>query len=302
MKVVYIDSLSKFDIYPPLTMCLGFFDALHEGHLALIKKAKERSEKVGVLTFSSSPRTLLFNKEEEIINTIEMKEEILASYGVDYLFVLNLSWDILNLDKEEFIEKILIKLNVKNIVCGFDYSFGKKGQGKPSDLINSNLFNVDIIDQVINAKNEKISSTLIHSLIKEGKVEEANVYLTRIYKIKGRVNHGFKVGRTINFKTANIELTDNFNLPKNGVYATKVIIDNKEYLSMTNVGVHPTINELDKPLIETYIFDFNDDIYSKNIDVKFYKMIREEIKFASIEELKNQLLKDEIIVKNYFNS
>ena len=271
MKVVTINDVNNLGKYEELSLCLGFFDALHKGHLELINKAKEFDLPVGVLTFSKSPRTLLFNKDEEIINTLEMKEKILSDNKVDYLFILELSWDILKMDKEDFINKVLCGLNAKNIICGFDYSFGSKGSGKPEDLIASNKFNVSIISPIVNLENVKISSTLVHELIKEGKIEEANEYLTRPYKILGEVKHGFKIGRTISYKTANIELSDLFNMPKNGVYATKVIINNKSYKSMTNVGVHPTINELNKPLIETYIIDFDGDIYLQKVELEFYK-------------------------------
>ena len=300
MKVVTINDVNNLGKYEELSLCLGFFDALHKGHLELINKAKEFDLPVGVLTFSKSPRTLLFNKDEEIINTLEMKEKILSDNNVDYLFILELSWDILKMDKEDFINKVLCGLNAKNLVCGFDYSFGSKGSGKPEDLIASNKFNVSIISPIVNQENVKISSTLVHELIKEGKIEEANEYLTRPYKILGEVKHGFKIGRTISYKTANIELSDLFNMPKNGVYATKVIINNKSYKSMTNVGVHPTINELEKPLIETYIFDFDGDIYLQNVELEFYKYVREERKFSSVVELKNQLLKDEKTILDYF--
>ena len=300
MKVVTINDVNNLGKYEELSLCLGFFDALHKGHLELINKAKEFDLPVGVLTFSKSPRTLLLNKDEEIINTLEMKEKILSDYKVDYLFILELSWDILKMDKEDFINKVLCGLNAKNIICGFDYSFGSKGSGKPEDLIASNKFNVSIISPIVNLENVKISSTLVHELIKEGKIEEANEYLTRPYKILGEVKHGFKIGRTISYKTANIELSDLFNMPKNGVYATKVIINNKSYKSMTNVGVHPTINELNKPLIETYIIDFDGDIYLQKVELEFYKYIREEKKFSSIEELKHQLIKDEKTILEYF--
>ena len=302
MKVIYINDLNNLGKYKELTLCLGFFDALHKGHLSLIDKAKEFDLPIGVLTFSASPRTLLQNKEEEVINSIKMKEKILDNIGVEYLFILNLSWDILKMDKDVFINKILKGLNAKNIICGFDYSFGFKGRGKPIDLINANLFKVFIIPPVVNKNNEKISSTLIHKLIKEGKIEEANSYLTRPYTIEGYVAHGLKNGRTINYRTANIELNENFSMPKNGVYATKVIIDNKSYFSMTNVGVHPTINRLDHPLIETYIFDFDNDIYLHNVTLEFYKYVRDEKKFDSIEELKKQLKEDEKIIRNYFTN
>ena len=302
MKTIHIRNIKNIEKIEDLTLCLGFFDALHLGHLSLINKAKEVKGNVGVLSFSKNPQTLLSNTKHSIINTLEMKEEILSSLGVDYLIILELSWDILNLEYEDFISKILVKLGAKNIICGFDYSFGHFGKGKPKDLISCGFFNVYVIDEVVNARKEKISSSLIHKLIKEGNVEEANCYLSRNYEIRGKVEHGFGVGRTISFKTANILPCDNFELPSNGVYATIIIINDKSYLSMTNIGVHPTINKLEKPSIETYIFDFNEDIYCDSIRLIFYKKTREEFKFSSLVELKDQLIEDEKAIRLYFDS
>lgn len=302
MKTIHISNIENIDKIDNLTLCLGFFDALHLGHLSLINKAKEIRGTIGILSFSKNPQTLLSNSKNTIINTLEMKEEILSSLKVDYLIVLDLSWEILNLEIDDFINKILVKLGTKNIICGFDYSFGHFGKGKPKDLISCSLFNVYVVNEVVNDKDQKISSSLIHKLIKEGNILEANTYLSRNYEIRGKVEHGFGVGRTISFKTANILPSDNFEIPSNGVYATKIIINDKSYLSMTNIGLHPTINKLVKPSIETYIFDFNEDIYCDNIRLIFYKKTREETKFSSLEELKDQLIKDEKEIRLYFDN
>ncbi len=300
MEVINLNLSKTIDSRENLTLCLGFFDALHLGHLELIKCAKKLNGKVGVMTFSKNPRELINNCKCPIINNLEMKKEILESYGVDYLFILDLSWDILNLDPNQFINQILVPLKTKSIVCGFDYTFGKKRLGTSKDLVNCNLFDVHIVNEVVNNKQEKISSTLIHKLIEEGNIEDVNTYLTRPYQIRGEVKEGFHVGRTINYQTANIDNDQNFALPKNGVYATRIIIDGKVYNSMTNVGIHPTINLLNKPHIETYIFDFKGDIYNKNVKLLFYKKTRDEIKFDSLSDLKNQLVHDEKEIRNYF--
>lgn len=300
MKTILIKKLDEIKKIDDLTLCLGFFDALHEGHLTLIKEALKIGGKVGVLTFSKNPRELLLNQSCKIVNTLEMKLEILEQYHVDYFIILDLSWDILNLTKEQFIDQILLKLGTKRIICGFDYTYGTKGEGKANDLVNSNLFVVKIIEEIKNEKNQKISSTLIHQLIKEGDIESANRYLTRPYKIVGVVDKGFQIGRVLNFKTANIKLLDNFELPSNGVYATKIYVDGKYYNSMTNVGTHPTINELKFPKIETFIFDFDQDIYNLDVKLEFYKKTRNEIKFSSLEKLKEQLVHDEKEIRSFF--
>lgn len=301
MKTIIINRIDEIQPIENLTLCLGFFDALHLGHLALLKKANELGGNVGVLTFSKNPKELLTSQKCSIINTLEMKQDILEKYNVSHLLILDLSWNILNLTKEEFINDILLKLKVKNIVCGFDYSFGKKGEGKAVDLIKSNLFKVAVIDEIKNEKEQKISSTLIHGLIRNGDVEEANRYLTRYYKVLGKVEHGYQIGRKIEFNTANISLNDNFEIPSNGVYATLIKIDGIDYPSMTNVGIHPTINCLNNIAIETYIFDFHQNIYQKNVELSFLKKTRDEKKFESLDELKSQLKKDQEQIKKYFN-
>lgn len=304
MEVVFLKDITKVEYKEKLSVCLGFFDALHLGHLELIKKAKEFDLPVGLVTFSSNPLELIKSAQCSIVNNLEMKKEILESLCIDYLFVLDLSWDILNLSKEKFIDDILVKIGAKNVICGFDYSFGQRGQGNPDFLkeYGKDRFNVHIIQQVVNDNNEKISSTLVHKLIKEGKIEEVNQYLTRPYQIRGKVKKGYQIGRTIDYKTANIELDEPFELPSNGVYATRIVIDSKTYDSMTNIGVHPTVNRLEKPLIETNIFDFVGDIYSKNVKLYFYKKTREEQKFSSLKDLKNQLIQDEKEICNYFKN
>lgn len=300
MKTIRIHSLKEIPFYRNLTLCLGFFDALHAGHRKLIESGKRFSSPLGVLTFSENPLRLLKGETCPVISSLEMKQEILSEAGVDLLFVLELSWEFLNLEKEAFIEEILLPLGVENIVCGFDYSFGKGGKGRPEDLIGSGKFHVEVIEEVKNDRNEKISSSLIHSLIRSGKTEEAGIYLCRPYQIRGTVMSGFHVGRTISYKTANIGMSDRFELPCRGVYATEIEIDCRRYESMTNIGCHPTVNTLPEPGIETHIFDFDENLYGKKVRLYFYRKIRDEMKFESLSDLKKQLECDETETREYF--
>lgn len=302
MQIIEIDNLDEIEENKDISLCLGFFDAIHLGHIALINKAKELNTQVAILTFSENPINLIKNVKSPIINDLKMKEEILNSLGVDFLYILKIKKEILNLEPNEFINKVLLKIHMENVICGFDYSFGKNKEGTPFILKKYNEFNTFIIDKITNANDEKISSTLIQSLIKKGEIELANKYLSRNFKIRGVVVKGFQVGRKILFNTANIDNYENFVLPGCGVYATKIIIDGISYNSMTNIGVHPTINELTKPIIETNIFDFDKDIYNKEVILIFYKKIRDEKKFSSLKELQKTLEDNELEVKKFFNN
>ena len=197
--------------------------------------------------------------------------------------------------KENFIKDYLEDLNINKVFIGQDFTFGYKGEGNYLTL--EKHFNTKVID-FINFNNQKISSSNIISLILSGQIDQANYQLGRYYSIKGKVIHGLANGRKINFPTANLKLSFNYPIPKNGVYASLIKIDNKLYSSMSNIGTHPTIDELNAPLVETNIFDFNQDIYSKYVEVFFINKIREEQKFNSLDELKDQLSKDRDSIKN----
>lgn len=275
------------------TLVLGYFDALHLGHIALINKAKSLSSSIGLMTFSKNPKAVLLDKEVEEINSLEERSAQMASLGVDTLIVLEVNKEVFSLSKEDFITKIIDKINPKNIVCGYDYTYAKNKEGNVETLKALGKFNIYEVKPILNGEGKKISSTYIKELLKDGQIEKVNSYLYKDYSLSSKVVEGNKIGRTINFKTANLDLKNKYVLPKKGVYAGICIYDGKKYKCMINVGKHPTIKELDRDIVEVNILDFNKDIYNEIIKVIFKYKIRDEKKFSSLEELKLELTKNE---------
>ncbi|MBE6143300.1 MAG: bifunctional riboflavin kinase/FAD synthetase [Erysipelotrichaceae bacterium] len=296
MKVFRISpkSLVKLD---DITLCLGYFDALHLGHISLINKSKNLGRKVGVLTMDPNPSSF-FNSNVKEINSLEDKIEILETLGVDYFIILETNKDVLNMSPESFVKEIIIPLGVKNVVSGFDYHFGKNKSGDTNFLSYYDEFDTYVCDEV-DDENEKVSTTLIKRLLNEGNITRINKLLTRPYQIKGKVIKGNSIGHTIGFPTANIELDSNKIYPKNGVYAGYLICEGKKYLSMINLGIHPTIKKLDKEIVEAHVINESIDLYDKEVTLVFIDYIREERKFDNLEDLVNQLKCDKKIIKSY---
>jgi len=278
-----------------INLCLGFFDGLHVGHKYLIQQAKEPNVRLGVFTFDGSLKSITNKRKNGLITTIADRSKILEELGVDVLFVIEFTRGIMDMEPEEFIERFLKPLDINTIYVGADFSFGKHASGNV-ELLKKH-FNVEVVDFIMD-DSKKISTTTIFQYLSDGEIGKANRLLGREYFIRGKVIHGFSAGsKKLGFPTANIEMTGQYIFPKNGVYATKIEIDGKEYSSMTNIGIHPTINRLDDPSIETNIFDYNEDIYDKEIKLSFYEYIRDEKNFNSVEELIEQLNRDKIKIK-----
>ena len=282
----------------PINLCLGFFDGLHIGHKFLINKAKQLNENVGVLTFVGALKNLTNKRDTKaLLTSLEDRKEILQSMGVKYLFVAEFNLDIMNMSKDDFLEKMIKPLNVDTLVVGNDYTFGSKASGNVDYLRTK--FKVEVVDFVLE-DGKKVSTSEIINYIKEGKILKANELLGRYYSIKGVVEHGLSNGSRLGFKTANIKPIDNYVFPKKGVYATYVKIEGKTYLSMTNIGNHPTIDRLDYESIEANIFDFEEDIYQKEVEVYFLEFMRDEKKFDSVQDLIAQLNHDrDYVVAKY---
>ncbi len=274
------------------TLILGYFDAFHLGHIALINKAKQISSNIGLMTFDKNPKAVLLNKEVEEINSLEERINIASLLGVSKFIILEINKDVFNISKEEFISKIISKINPKNILCGYDYTYGRNKEGNVDTLKSLNKYNVYEVKPILNGEGIKISSTYIKYLISQGDIKKANSYLYQDYQINGVVQLGNKIGRTIGFKTANIDPKNKYVLPSNGVYAGICLVDGVNYKCMINVGIHPTIKELDHKIIEVHILNFDLDIYGKAISVIFKDKLRDEKKFASLEDLKKELIKN----------
>lgn len=279
-------------------VALGSFDGLHSGHLSLVNKiielANENKGRSIVYTFKNHPRTLIKGATPpKLLMDNESKEEILEALGVDLIYFEEFNEEYMKLTPEGFIKYLCEKFKVKGIVVGFNYRFGYKNIGNIEMLKElSTKYGYELyVMEPCNYENEVISSTRIRDELLNGNVDKAMKMLNRPYIIKGKVVHGKKLGRTIGFPTANLDYSKEALIPRKGVYYTNVQWQGKIYKGITSVGNNPTVNG-DKLTIETYILDFNNDLYGHNIKVYFIKKIRDEKKFNSIDDLVIQLNKD----------
>ncbi len=280
----------------PDVTCIGAFDGVHLGHQALVNMAKSISSKFQILTFDPVPKKF-FNNMHKLLSTKDMKVDILSRLSPESIIFLNFE-DVKDLNPEDFCNILNNKLNTKSIVVGKDFKFGKNREGDVNFLIkyfgNTNVHVLN--DYIVN--DLKISSTLIKSTINEGNLELANQYLGYSFKLKGKVEHGNRMGHKIGFPTANINVDVNLVTPKFGVYEVDVTKDDKTYKGVMNIGNRPTVSNDLKLSYEVHILDFDEDIYGSFLEVKFVSFIRDEIKFDNIEELKNQISIDIKSIKN----
>lgn len=283
-KYISIKNNTKLD--DNISLAIGFFDGLHLGHKVLIDELKNYNSKKAIITFKSDFKSTLKKEELNLLLLDEEKDRMLTTLGIDYEYIFESNEEILKTSKEDFL-KYLDNQNIKNIVVGEDFTFGKFALGKAGDLLslNSNI----IIKPLLEINKTKISTTYIKSLLLNNEIDKANQLLGYDFSISGVVIHGLKNGRKINYPTANINYPLNKFKLNSGVYKTITIVNNREYQGMTNIGTHPTIASLNEDIIESHIFDFNEDIYGKEITIIFKQFIREQKKFNSLDELKNQL-------------
>lgn len=285
-------------------VALGSFDGLHYGHLSLVRKtvqvAKEENGKSMVFTYKNHPKTLVSPENvPKLIMDLDTKLQYLEEENVDIVVLRTFTKEFMSITAEDFIKLLCEAYNVKGIVVGFNFRFGHKNLGdvellkKLQDKYGYKLY---IIDQY-NYESEVISSTRIRKSLVEGNVSKATEMLSKPYLIKGKVIHGKKLGRTIGFPTANLEFSDKMVIPKKGVYYTNVIYGDEKFKGLTSVGNNPTVNGTELT-IETFILNFDKMIYGEEIKVYFVERIRDEVKFDSLDEMVNQIKKDEEFIKN----
>lgn len=276
----------------PIALALGFFDGLHLGHQqvidTMIEIAEEKGLKKAVMTFDPHPSVVLNPKMRRTtyITPLKEKEEMLKAKGIDYLFVVNFSSDFAALSPDTFVKEYLISNNVKEVIAGFDFSYGQYGKGSITTLKTYDEFNTTKV-LPINENEEKISTTKIRELLLSDKLEEANKILGRPYQINGVVVQGEKRGRTIGFRTANIEPSGPFLLPSLGVYAVTMTIgaDDTIYRGVASIGKKPTFHEDYKVTIEVHLIDFDRTIYGEEVSVYLHNYLRGEKKFDGLDDL-----------------
>ena len=306
MKV--IKAIKDIDIEFDTVVTIGNFDGVHKGHQVLIEKtadyAKARGIKSAVFTFLNHPINYFVPEKVKNIFDEKEKERLIESFGIDYLIDIPFDKAMTKISAEQFIVKILKdKIHAKKIVVGHDFTFARNKEGNADvlrDMGHEYGIEVEIV-QPIKINGIRVSSTFIRELISEGRVDEIPQYLGTHYVIEGEIIHGKANGRKMGYPTANISLKDQIIKPKNGIYASRVIIDGKKYFGATNVGMNPTVNG--KYLsIETNILDFDEDIYGKRVRIEFLEKIRDEKKFESLDELRKQLDLDTGFVRQKYLS
>ena len=295
MKI--IQSITAFNSSEKTIVTIGTFDGIHIGHQKILKNlirtANNEGKKSVLLTFFPHPRMVL-QKENKILllNTIKEKSGLLEKMGLDYLIIHPFSRDFSRLTALDFVRDILVnKLNTSRLIIGYDHHFGKNREGNIHQLKEYSLlydFKVEEIPAQ-DIDDVSVSSTKIRTALKDGNLKTANNYLGYHYMLNGTVVSGKKLGGTIGFPTANIEIKEPYKLiPKTGVYIIRTYINTILYTGMMNIGFNPTV--LGKhQTIEAHLFDFNEDLYGKEIMIEFIYFLREEHKFKSIEELVVQL-------------
>lgn len=295
--ITALGQLHKFDV--PCVVALGTFDGLHRGHVDVIRTAREQALKTGgklaVFTFSNHPYACFRpDKVPPALITPQQKQELLRDLGVNVLVDIPFDINVARLEPEQFLQKLQV-LDYSCLVVGSNFTYGIRGEGTVATLKESAAklgFTLLVRSLVIDGAMV-ISSTAIRRLIAEGDIVEANRMLGRSYSISGTVAHGNERGRLLGYPTANLELEDSrLAVPLGGVYVVRVLLGGKVYGGMANIGKNPTFGDVEKPRLETHIFDFAGDIYGRQLTVQFVQRVRGEVKFTSLDALKAQLAQD----------
>lgn len=304
MKI--IEDLINNSEKKPKVLSLGMFDGVHLGHISIVNQLKNIAQKnnleSAVLTFWPHPRKV-FNPNDELklLNTLDEKIKLMEQAGLDLVIIQEFNEDFRSLSGEDFIREILAKkLNVKHIIIGHDHVFGKNKSGN-FDLLQRLSAELGYKVNQLEAIKEgevNISSTKIRTCLGNGNVLSANKMLGYHYAVSGKVVHGKKLGRTIGYPTANIEVDELKLLPKKGAYIVEVFVKNFFYKGMLSIGTNPTVNG-DKLTIEVYILDFSEDIYGEQIVIRFRDFLHEEIKFESLEKLIERLDEDKRLTEEF---
>ncbi|MFH6768365.1 bifunctional riboflavin kinase/FAD synthetase [Gaetbulibacter aquiaggeris] len=305
-----INSIESYQSNFNTVVTIGTFDGVHIGHQKIIKRlvntGKANNLKSVILTFFPHPRMVL-QKEAKIklINTIDERTHIIDNLGLDFLLIKKFTNEFSRLSAEDFVKQILVdKLHVKKVIIGYDHRFGRNRNADIEDLKTfGGLYNFEV--EEISAQDiddVAVSSTKIRKALNEGNIETANRYLGYDFMLTGTIIKGKGLGKQLGFPTANIQIKEDYKLiPKQGSYVVSALINNQKIYGMLNIGMNPTVNG-EKESIEVHFFNFNQDLYNKNIQINLLHRLRDEIKFNSVEALKKQLSKDQQTSLNYIKS
>ena len=284
---------------------LGFFDGVHIGHQALLAECRRLANESGcnaaAVTFSSHPDTLVQGVTPRLINTIEDRVRLLKESGMDDVVVLPFDKKMQTLPWQEFLQLLVEHYDAAGLVCGHDFRFGHKGEGTAMYL-QSFCKETGMVCAVVPEQklgDITVSSTHIRSLLENGNVEEANRFLGHPHVLTGTVVSGRKLGRTLGIPTANLALPEETALLPFGVYACRATVDGKEYIAVTNIGNRPTVGG-HRVTVEPWLLDFGGDLYGKELTLRFFRFLRAEQKFPSLDALKEEIVKNAAECRKFF--
>ena len=293
-----ITRLEELNINDKTAIAIGKFDGIHLGHKKLLKNILDQKQdglKATVFTFEPSPEEFFVGHPVKQLFTKKEKRKTFEEMGIDILVEFPLTAKTAATPPEDFVKTILVEdLKADYIAAGTDVSFGDKGRGDQYLLRNMSKelgFELCLIDKVM-LDGEEVSSTRVRNQVADGNIPMARRLLGSDYSVCGIVEHGNHLGSTIGIPTVNILPSAGKLLPPFGVYSSTVVIDDRTFKGMTNIGRKPTVSSNNQVGVETYIYDFDEDVYGKNIEVRLLEFKRPEMKFDSVEQLKAQMEKD----------
>ncbi len=304
----YIKNTLDFEITEPTVITLGKFDGLHRGHELLMETLMEQGNLCGyrtvVFTFDIPPKKQVGNKPVKVLTTNEEKHIIFENTGIDYLIECPFTQEVRQMDPVSFIAWIVKRLNIKCMVVGDDFHFGYQRAGDYRLLKEreTEFGYRTIVVKKVQEDGRDISSTYVREEIEKGNIAKANHLLGYEYFVRSRIVHGRKLGRKLGVPTINMLLPEEKLLPPNGVYVTRVVIGEKWYKGVSNVGKKPTVSNENRIGVETYIMDFCQDVYGQTVEVQFLEFLRQEMKFASVEELRYQMNCDRCMAETYYKN
>ncbi|WP_071130987.1 riboflavin biosynthesis protein RibF [Enterococcus timonensis] len=310
MKIIHLHHPYQKSEIPdgPVVLVLGFFDGLHRGHQKVIDagrtEAKEKNVPLALMTFNQHPSIVFQKLNREItqyLTNLPEKERLLADFGIDILYVVEFTSAFAALPPQQFVDDYLVGLHAQSVVTGFDYTYGPKNIADVDHLPDYSQGRFKMITvPSLDEEGKKVSSTRIRADLAQGAMDEVTELLGRPYQVRGIVVHGDARGRLLGYPTANLEIEKDVRLPMEGVYVTKIFVNDQWYEAMTSVGHNDTFGEGRKLTVEANILNFAGDIYGEQVLLEFYHLIRKQVKFNSADELIEQLAADAVVTQKYF--
>lgn len=291
-------------------IALGYFDGVHLGHGGLLRKARQMADELGALaaavTFHPHPSVLLTGKSVPLLTSDEDRARLMQTlYGMDEVLTLPFDKALMTMPWLDFLETVLIRgFDAAGLVCGHDFRFGYRGEGTAEKLqafCEARGIPCAVIPE-IRLEGKTVSSTLLRQLLKEGDMDAAVRFLGHPHVLTGTVEHGFGRGNTWGIPTANVPFPRGIAVPARGVYATRVLVDGIAHIAVTNVGTHPTVGNTDEAQAEAWLLDFSGDLYGKTVTVEFYRLLREERRFPSVEALVAEIRRNAEETRAYFKN